>query len=787
MPSACESFREDASNREKKRDRVARLASGLVVSALTIILLAAGAFEPFENRLTEIRSELLQRAPTGQVAIVEIDAKSVAEIRTWPWPRHYHAKVLDRLRASKAVMVAFDVDFSSSSDPAGDVAFARALNRDGLTILPTFQQSASDRPSDDVIKTEPAELFKSAWIGGVNILPGVDGVVRDYPAATMIGGQIRPSMASLVAENDDLADRVFQPDWGIDVRNIPRFSFVDIVKGRVPLKAIAGKRILVGATAIELGDRYTIPRFGTVPGVVIQALATESLLQGRAMSRSGILPTLLALALTALALGANLHPRFAPVFPLQAATVLALLLAAPVAVQARWPISLDSAAPLFCALGCIAARLSLELRRRHHLARLVDAESRLPNGRALEVRLMEIENSPVILASAGIDRFEGIRNAISTEALADLVREISRRLESAGGRTVYRVAPDVLAWLELAGPSETDGFHPATVGRLFVEPVTTREGPVDVHLTIGLDHEPVGSNVRSKIERSVAAITMARAAGDDCHSYQSIDPNVRRQLSLMGELRRGMTRGEVKIAYQPKLHIRSGAITHAEALVRWHNPQEGAIPPDLFIPLAESTGVVRELTEYVLSRALADCAKIRKAGKEFCIAVNISAADLSRGDFVREIRDLVAGSKANPSSLTLEVTESAILRSPQKAIDALNALREMGIKLSVDDYGTGQSTLSYLKKLPVSELKIDKSFITSMCDNANDRIMVRSTIDMAHELGLVVVAEGVEDARTLEELRSLGCDFAQGYLIGKAMPLDELIKSDEGHNARQVA
>jgi EAL domain-containing protein (putative c-di-GMP-specific phosphodiesterase class I) len=255
----------------------------------------------------------------------------------------------------------------------------------------------------------------------------------------------------------------------------------------------------------------------------------------------------------------------------------------------------------------------------------------------------------------------------------------------------------------------------------------------------------------------------------------------------MGELRRGMSRGEVKIAYQPKLDIRRGTIAHAEALVRWHHPQEGAIPPDLFIPLAESTGVVRELTEYVLARALADCMSARNAGHELCVAVNISAADISRGDFVAEIRELIAKWKAEASFLTLEVTESAILRSPKKAIEVLTALRKMGIKLSVDDYGTGQSSLSYLKQLPVSELKIDKSFVTSMCDNENDRIMVRSTIDMAHELGLVVVAEGVEDARTLQVLRSLGCDFAQGYLIGKAMALEELIKGDQGDGVRKIA
>jgi EAL domain-containing protein (putative c-di-GMP-specific phosphodiesterase class I)/GGDEF domain-containing protein len=682
--------------------------------------------------------------------------------------------------------VAFDVDFSSSSDSAGDADFARSLDRNGLTILPTFEQSPTDRPSDRVIKTEPAKLFKSAWIGGVNILSGVDGVVRDYPAATMIDGQIRPSMAVLVAENDDLGDRVFQPDWGIDARKIPRLSFVDVAKGRIAPQAIDGKRILIGATAIELGDRYTIPRFGTVPGVVIQALAAESLLQGRALSRSGLLPTLLGLILTAVALGVSLQRRFAPAFPIQAVAVLVLLLAIPLAVQARWPISLDSAAPLFCALGCIVARVVIEVRRRHRLTSLVDAETALPNSRALEVRLTELPNAPAILAAAGIDRFEGIRDAISTDALADLVREASRRIERASGQSVYRIAPDVLAWLELTGP-ENEGFRSARVGELFVEPVLTREGPIDVHLTVGMDDEPVSANVRSKTERSVAAITMARAAGEDCHLFQSIDPNIRRHLSLMGELRQGMDRGEVKIAYQPKLDIRRGTIAHAEALVRWHHPQEGAIPPDLFIPLAESTGVVRELTEYVLARALADCMNARNAGHELCVAVNISAADIGRGDFVAEIRELIAKWKAEPSFLTLEVTESAILRSPKKAIEVLTALRKMGIKLSVDDYGTGQSTLSYLKQLPVSELKIDKSFVTSMCDNENDRIMVRSTIDMAHELGLVVVAEGVEDARTLQALHSLGCDFAQGYLIGKAMPLKELIKIDQGHGTRRVA
>jgi EAL domain-containing protein (putative c-di-GMP-specific phosphodiesterase class I)/CHASE2 domain-containing sensor protein len=744
----------------------------LLVVAVTLLLQLFGLFEPLEQRLTTIRAGLLDRAPTGQVAIVEIDAKSLKEISSWPWSRRFHAEALEQLHAAGAARVGFDVDFSSSSDAAGDRAFANALRLDQSTILPVFQQPASDEASqDDIIQTKPAAPFSSAWIGGVNIVPDRDGVVRQYPAATMIAGQIRPSMAVLLAENDNLGDRTFQPDWGIDARRIPRFSFVDVLKGRVPSRAIAGKHILIGATAIELGDRYTIPRLGTVPGVVVQALATESLLQGRAISRSGILFTILGLALTGAAFAVRLRQGLA--LALQATAMIALITAVPIAVQARWPVSLDSAAVLICALGCIAARVILEVRRRHRETTLVDAETGLPNGRALEARLHELESSQIVLAAAGIDRFESIRDAMSTDALSDLVREISTRIEAAAGEKVYRIAPDVLAWVEF-GDDDKDRFRATETAALFAEPVATREGPVDVHLTVGMDDEAIDEKARSKIERSVAAITMARAANEDFHWYQSIDPNIRRQLSLMGELRRGMKQGEVKVAYQPKLGIERGTIAHAEALVRWHHPDQGVIPPDIFIPLAESTGVVRELTAHVLSSALADCAKMRAAGTPIAVAVNVSAADFSRGDFVGEIRELIAAWSANPSSLTLEVTESAILTSPQKAIDALIALREMGVRLAVDDYGTGQSTLSYLKQLPVHELKIDKSFVTTMCDNENDRIMVKSTIDLAHELGMKVVAEGVEEARTLTLLRTLGCDYAQGYLIGQAMPFEQL-------------
>lgn len=628
-----------------------------------------------------------------------------------------------------------------------------------------------------IIKSRPAPIFDAAWVGGVNIFPTADGVVREYPAATIIGGEIQPSISALLAQSDQLGDRTFQPDWAIDAGRIPRFSFADVVKGRIPRLAFAGKRVLVGATAIELGDRYVVPRLGGVPGVVVQALAAESLLQDRALTRSGMLPTLAGVIVVALLLGAGQFSRFSRIFPVAAITVLALVFIAPIMVQARWPVSIDSAAWLFSALACVALRMVVEMRHRVALKSLLDAETDLPNRLALETQLAAVADSAPILATAAIERFDTIRDTIGIETANDLVRQVSARIEARVAGLVYRIAPDVLAWFDCSGePDVALGGRIVELTEQFREPVQTREGGVDVRLTFGLDREPVVSGTAPRIERALAAISAARAAGDTCHWYQGADPVGRRQLSMMGELRRGIAVGEVKIFYQPKFDLREGRITSAEALVRWHHPVEGLIPPDRFIPLAESSGVVSELTDFVLRSVVVDSAHLNSIGRPMCVAVNVSAADIARPDFVAKIKAMLDDNGGEACNLALEVTESAIIRSTETAISVLTTLRELGIRLSIDDYGTGQSTLTYLKQLPVHELKIDKSFVSYVCEDNNDEIMVRSTIQLAHELGLEVVAEGVENEVTVQLLRSLGCDYAQGYFIGRPMSLHALCR-----------
>jgi diguanylate cyclase len=746
------------------------LAAAIIVILLTLILFAAGALEPLEHRLTESRAQLLDRAPTGQVAIVEIDAKSLAALNNWPWPRRYHAALIRRLGADGASMIAFDVDFSARSNPADDQALASALDQVHPVILPVFQQRASDDPSASwMIKSRPAPPFSAAWVGGVNILPGRDGVVRDFPAATIMKGEIQPAMAVLLSENSGMGDRTFAPDWSIDPQRIPRYSFVDVLNGRVGRHELAGKKILVGATAIEIGDRYAVPRFGTVPGVVVQALATESLMQHRAISRSGVAPTLAGLLLVGLLLLRGFQ-RFGRSFPAYAAGSFALLLIVPLAVQSRWPISIDSAPLLVAAGAAVGLRLIAEARHRVRLAEIRDAETRLPNERALAAAVDEAAEPNLCLTAATIDRFEGIRSALPSNDVAELVANAATRVEGIVGAPVYRVAPDTIAWLSLADP-DRECSH---VSDAFVQPVETRGGAIDVSWTFGMAAMTAGTTSAQLAERALAAVTDARTRGYRRQWFQGVSVDAVRDLSMMGELRRGLDEDQLFVAYQPKLHLKSGNIDEAEALVRWRHPTEGLVPPDRFIPLAEVTGTVCEITRFVLRRALSDSLKGHESGMPTGISVNVSAADIGRADFAQEVIQMLSEAGMDPARLTLEITESAIIKSKETALRVLGELRDYGIRLSIDDYGTGQSTLSYLKTLPVSELKIDRMFVTRLCDNDSDRIMVRSTIDLAHQLGLTVVAEGVEDWETVRLLTDLGCDYAQGFVIGRAMPLGDL-------------
>ena len=253
----------------------------------------------------------------------------------------------------------------------------------------------------------------------------------------------------------------------------------------------------------------------------------------------------------------------------------------------------------------------------------------------------------------------------------------------------------------------------------FRDPVGTGAGGIDVQLTLGI-HPSSGLTASVEVERVLSAVISARATGRKHQRFEQATPAALRELSLMGELRRAIAEGDVSVAYQPQLNIQTGKIDQAEALVRWKHPTEGFISPDHFLPLAETTGVMCDLTRFVLTRVIEDL----RSDERIRASVNISATDICEPGFADGVAARLVQLDVAPSRLTLEITESVIIASPETAVQALETLRTFGIRLSIDDYGTGQSTLSYVRNLPIHELKIDKSFVTLMRSSRSDLIMV---------------------------------------------------------------
>lgn len=427
--------------------------------------------------------------------------------------------------------------------------------------------------------------------------------------------------------------------------------------------------------------------------------------------------------------------------------------------------------------GEIAARE----KRIIHLAQH-DNETGLPNLHALQGRLDEIRGSvtPVHIygAAIGVDRFQHVRGAIGHTLSARLIAEIAARISSAYGELfVGRMSTGTIGVVFHAESEDAALQTLSAIADLCSRPVHLGEDRIDVLVTAGLACDAVDHDTRlSLLERAEVAIEQARekrlhTAAFDRAAYG--DPAS--ALSLMGSMVLGLSRNELFLAHQPKYDLRLGKISSAEALLRWRHPQRGMIPPDGFIGMAEETGHIRPLTDWVLDRAIADQRKLREAGRDMMLSVNISGRLIANEQFAdRALRQI----RRSGARLCFEITETAVIDNPKLAIDVMNELRSAGVEISIDDYGSGLSSLSYLRTIPAQELKIDKMFVQGMANGNSDALLVKSTIDLAHSLGMKIAAEGVETAESLALLQAMGADMAQGYYIARPMPIEDFLRFD---------
>ncbi|HET8869582.1 MAG TPA: GGDEF domain-containing phosphodiesterase, partial [Aquabacterium sp.] len=283
-----------------------------------------------------------------------------------------------------------------------------------------------------------------------------------------------------------------------------------------------------------------------------------------------------------------------------------------------------------------------------------------------------------------------------------------------------------------------------------------------------------GLDVDMVMSRAEIAMYAAKQKQSGCVTYHAgLDSTSEESLTLISELRTAIDKDELRVYLQPKVNLQTNQCVGAEALVRWQHPTRGMVPPMNFIPFAEQTGFIRLITLWMIEQVAKQAAHLESLGLDLKISVNLSTRDLMDQDLPSKIERILALHSTASRSLGMEITESAIMDDPQRALQTLNRLHDMGLKLSIDDFGTGYSSLAYLKRLPVDELKIDRSFVMNMESDVQDAKIVHSTIDLAHNLGLNVVAEGIENALTLKLLGNLNCDEAQGYFIAKPMPYED--------------
>ncbi|MGH3135650.1 MAG: putative bifunctional diguanylate cyclase/phosphodiesterase [Gaiellaceae bacterium] len=441
----------------------------------------------------------------------------------------------------------------------------------------------------------------------------------------------------------------------------------------------------------------------------------------------------------------------------------------------------------------VTRRIQRQIARIHQQA-FYDELTGLPNRTNLFERLglaisrAAEEKRLLAVLLVDLNRFREINDTLGHEVGDVVLVEAGRRLQAVVGdeRLLARLGGDDFA-VVVEVRDEAGAMEFAEQLRAAMEPPIEADGThLAVDATVGVAFYPVdGKDAHTLVKHAEVATYTAKEWRSGVLGYSpAVDPHDPEQLKLTAALRAAAEEGQIRLHFQPKIDLATGAIGGFEALAYWHHPTRGVLPPGAFIPVAERTGAIRHVTRAVLQSAVE---QLRDwSDSELTIAVNLTAIDLLDADLSDRLTGLLSENGVSPNRLYIELTESTVMADPERARSILAAIADAGVRVSIDDFGTGHSSLAYLKDLPVHEVKIDRSFIADMSVSRNNRMIAKATIQLVHSLGLQVVAEGVEDADVHSELRGLGCDYAQGYFYGRPQPLEAVEQLLAG-DARQAA
>lgn len=730
---------------------------------LAIVVGFSSIGEPIDRVYDAAVGRVAYRAVSGDIVVVGVDDRAVARSPDGRFSRADAAALIDAVNSAGARRLFVDFDYQRRKGDTGLDHVAAAARRMGDRIV--LAVSTRSAPGKDHLVTyfpdpvfgEEARRASIAWEYEF-------WQVWRVPLMYKTEGRLLPSFAAVLAGKSADKPGSFRIDLTYDPRSIVEYSVDDVIEGKVGARELAGKDVIFGPTASVLDDRHYLPGHDLVPGAYIHLIAGETLRRGNPVDLGWIPALLVALAAALVGLWANRSRSFWIV-----AITTAVLMFVVKFFLATMLVTLSIGTGLIF-LAAIGTNVSRSSRRRS--AQRENPVSGLPNFEAL--RSQESFGSATVIA-AKVVNFEDLAAFIPGDGIGKLVEQVTRRLQLASqGTTLHHDLDGTFAWLvPYYQHSQIEG-QLAGLAALFNAPLTIGELRVDVAIAFGVNDEFEGSNAQRLAAALVAAerAIRTRSLWTKYTSRQKEDAGW--QLSFHSQLEDALTGGDIWVAFQPQYEIATRTLVGVEALARWTHPTRGPIPPDEFIVQAEKSQDIYRLTLFVMDQAIRSAAQFRERGVHINMSVNLSATLLDHSDLVGTIRVMLTAHHLPPEILTIEITETAQIENSRQARQTLAQLRRTGIRLSIDDYGTGQSNLEYLTEIEADEIKIDKRFVMTMRDSQRNLEVVKSTIDLAHRLGAVAVAEGIEDAETMTLLESLGCDVGQGYHLGKPQLFSEL-------------
>ncbi len=714
--------------------------------------------EPVDLALQTLRNKVRAQPVSGEVVVVGIDDESIAATGPWPWNRARLAELTERLFDGGAKRVFFDL-YLPPLDAEGDRAFAKVIDRHPGAV---FLASTIDYTVDGKTRVlEPKSLGDTAEVVSTMKFLRYWNGVPDLAYRQIIGDRVRRSMETAISGVDGPLGARFPIDYAFTLGSIPYASATDVVNGETALD-VKGRTVVVGFNSKTLSTRLAMPGQGHATSVFVTVLGAETLKAGRPTVVGWWPLWLLAAVVSAAMLYGGKWARWLVGVP-----GLAVLVVLPLALEHVYVFA-EAAPALLLALGSLVAFAWQQVLEHRRDLGLVHPVSGLPTVNAM-LRREDLASSELLIA-ARVRRFADIVSTLPPDFEHELTKLIAARLSiGTTGAQLWHGDDGNFVWLTNASELELMVDQFKAMQLIFRSPIKVAERSYDVDVAFGIDRE----TSMPMSHRLASALAAAHAASAEGVCWMVHDPTTAKakewKLSLLGEIDDALDAGHMWVAYQPQLDLRTAAICGAEALVRWTHPVRGPISPMDFVEIAERNGRIGRVTAFVLDRAGAVTRDVLRRNPSFRMSVNLSPSELSSRMTVDVVRSVLTRYQIPPEALVLEITETAAIAEGQAALATLNDLRVLGVGIAIDDYGTGMSTLEYLRKIPATELKIDRRFTNALLNGPADRAVMVSTIELAHILGMEVVAEGIETPEQLFALAQIRCDRGQGYHIAKPM------------------